>query len=479
MAVFTVILTIGLVFFMNTGFLEDFYLSEKENALVNVFNNLETASSEDILYSNEYRVEFSNMSERENISCMIMRPNGTVLVSSESSNQRMIDHLLFIAFRGAGNTVTATNTYTIRMYTDSEGLRDYLVLWGNLSDGNTVFMETAMESIRDSVSITNRFLLVAGVIAIIAGIIFAFGITSGVLKPLSQLTELSERMSELDFDAKFIPKSIPDEVDILGIRMNQMSSMIEQNIKELKQKNIELKADIRLKEQNEEMRREFISNVSHELKTPISLIMGYADGLLEEEISDSPERRRHYAEIISDEAGRMDSMIATLLNLNEIEYGRINIQMARISLTNLVKDEIESVLVLAENAGVKIEDNISDNYYVWADENLTHQVIENYLTNAIRYAENEKIARVNIESTEDNRIRFSVFNTGNGIPKEEFTKIWDKFYKIDPARTRELNSTGIGLSVVKAAAESMGYEYGLMNVEGGVLFYFIFDSNFS
>lgn len=410
---------------------------------------------------------------------MIMRPNGTVLVSSESSNQRMIDHLLYIAFRGDGDTVSSTNTYTTRMYTDGEGLRDYLILWGNLSDGNTVFMETAMESIRDSVSITNRFLVIAGVIAIIAGIIFAFGITSGVLKPLGKLTEISERMSKLDFDAKFEPKSIPDEVDILGIRMNQMSSMIEQNIKELKQKNIELKADIRLKEQNEEMRREFISNVSHELKTPISLIIGYADGLLEEEISDSPERRRHYAEIIADEAGRMDSMIATLLNLNEIEYGKISIQMARINLTGLVKDEIESVLLLAENADVKIEDNISDNYYVWADENLTHQVIENYLTNAIRYAENEKIARISIENTGDGRIRFSVFNTGNGIDEEEYSKIWEKFYKIDPARTRELNSTGIGLSIVKAAAESMGYEYGVTNVEGGILFYFIFDSNFS
>lgn len=479
MAVFTVILTIGLVFFMNTGFLEDFYLSQKENALVNVFNNLEGAAGEEILYSIEYGVEFSNMSERENISCMIMRPNGTVLISSESSNQRMIDHLLLIAFRGDGDTVTSTGTYTTRMYTDVEGLRDYLILWGNLSDGNTVFMETAMESIRDSVSITNRFLVIAGVIAIIAGIIFAFGITSGVLKPLGRLTEISEKMSELDFDVKFEPKAIPDEVDILGIRMNQMSSMIEQNIKELKQKNIELKADIRLKEKNEEMRREFISNVSHELKTPISLIIGYADGLLEEDISDSPERRRHYAEIIADEAGRMDSMIATLLNLNEIEYGKLSIQMTRINLTNLAKDTIESVLVLAENADVKIEDNISDNYYVWADENLTHQIIENYLTNAIRYSENDKIVRVNIDNTKDGRIMFSVFNTGNGIPKEEFNKIWDKFYKIDPARTRELNSTGIGLSVVKAAAESMGYEYGVTNVDGGVVFYFIFDSNFS
>lgn len=422
-----VVLTVIIVFimfgFINSSFLLRFFRSMRESSLESVFESIYEKSENENIYSSAFSDDFQRECERENVSGIIFRPDGRVVTTTENSISRMTDHMYLVLFKGEGEAVVKSDRFFIIEFADTVNENSYLVLVGSLSDGNTVCFETAMATVIDAATISRRIV-----------IIFAF---------------------------------------FLIAFWTFMWTIV--SVRDLRQENERLESDIKTKEKNEMMRREFISNVSHELKTPISLIMGYTDGLLEDDISNTKEKRTHYAETILDEAERMDALLSQLLELNELEYGIQQTNIKKLNLTNIVKEEIYSLLVLAENADVNIEIDLQPDVFVFSDEILTRQVIDNYITNAIKYTQNEKKVEV-FFGFRDEKVILNVFDTGEGLSEEECVKIWDKFYKVDKARTRQINSSGIGLSVVKAAAESLEEEYGVYNMEDGIVFYFTFSA---
>ena len=222
--------------------------------------------------------------------------------------------------------------------------------------------------------------------------------------------------------------------------------------------------------QIDEMRKEFLSHVSHELKTPIALIQGYAEGL-KENISDDPESKDFYCEVIMDEADKMNSMVKKLLALNELEFGTDQINFERFDIVELMRNINASSNILLQQNNVQLHFDFEQPIYVWADEFMIEEVYTNYLTNAIHYAPDGGNVIVSMEN-KDQLIRINVFNEGNPIPEEELSKIWIKFYKVDKARTREYGGSGIGLSIVAATMKQHGREYGAYNKENGVVFYF-------
>jgi len=253
-----------------------------------------------------------------------------------------------------------------------------------------------------------------------------------------------------------------------------MSEQLEKTISELKTANNQLQHDIEQKEKLEDMRNEFLGNVSHELKTPIALIQGYAEGL-KEGINDDPESTEFYCNVIIDEAGKMNRMVKNLLILNQLEFGSDEVEFERFDIVKLVKGVIASCDILIQQAEANIDFIAGESAYVWADEFKTEQVVRNYLTNAIHHAENEKRIEVKIIRTEG-KVRVSVFNSGKPIPEEDIPKLWDKFYKVDKAHTREYGGNGIGLSIVKAIMESFHQGYGVKNYDNGVEFWFELDA---
>ena len=220
------------------------------------------------------------------------------------------------------------------------------------------------------------------------------------------------------------------------------------------------------------MRKEFLSNVSHELKTPLALIQGYAEGL-QECINDDEESRDFYCEVIMDEADKMNQMVKKLLTLNQLEFGNDTLTMERFDLTELVKGVVTSSGILLKQKEITVT-YPEESVYVWADEFKVEEVMTNYLSNAINHADFEKHIEVTYEKKEGS-VRVCVFNTGNPIPEEDLPNIWDKFYKVDKARTREYGGSGIGLSIVKAIMESHHRECGAKNRENGVEFWFELD----
>ncbi len=222
------------------------------------------------------------------------------------------------------------------------------------------------------------------------------------------------------------------------------------------------------------MRKEFLSNVSHELKTPIALIQGYAEGL-KEGINDDAESREFYCEVIMDEAGKMNTMVKKLLDLNQLEFGNDVVVMERFDIVALIGNFLTSAEILIEQNGIMLKHEQYEPIYVWADEFKTEEVVRNFFSNAMNHANGDKIIEIKYRMTEmdgTNKVRVSVFNTGEPIPEESLPHIWEKFYKVDKARTREYGGSGVGLSIVKAIMESMNEQYGVINYTNGVEFWF-------
>lgn len=362
--------------------------------------------------------------------------------------------------------------YVIRMVENTGRGNSGIYLFGYTGKKYFVAMTVSLESIKTSAAISSRFLLYIGLIGIILGSIAILFVSDQFTKPIKQMAGIADKMAQLDFDAK-IHINTKDELELLGNSMNTLSETLESTIADLKSANLELQKDIEKKEQIDEMRKEFLSHVSHELKTPIALIQGYAEGL-SENILDDEESKEFYCEVIADEARKMNIMVQKLLTLNQIESGNTQIELQRFDICQLIRNKIQSSHILIQKNNNTVEFDEEGPVCVWADEFMIEEVFSNYFTNAIHYVKPGGLIRIWIEHR-DTDVRIHVYNEGKQIPEEELEKLWIKFYKVDKARTREYGGSGIGLSIVAASMNAHGKDFGVTNEENGVDFYFDLD----
>ena len=459
---------------LNTTLLPRYYMHNKKHVLMENYETISNASEQDKLESDEFTVTFDNLCSNGNIMTLILQPDGKVLRSSVNDLDALRGELWNVLLHTDDMEVLYSNDqYQLLRKNDTRLDSEYLVLVGVLENGDMILMRTAVESIRESAAISNRFLLFVGAAAIVSSLLVAFFTTRHITKPLQQLTDISKRMVDLDFNAKYESnRSNSYEVEELGNHINRLSENLERTISELKTANVELQDDIEKKIQIDEMRKEFLSNVSHELKTPLALIQGYAEGL-QECINDDAESREFYCDVIIDEADKMNRMVKKLLTLNQLEFGNDQVVMERFDMTELVRGVANSTKILMEQKGIRLELDNLEEAWVWGDEFKVEEVITNYMSNAINHADGGKVIRVFYTRFED-KLRVSVFNTGQPIPEDDIDKIWVKFYKVDKARTREYGAyggSGIGLSIVKAIMDSFHQQCGVINHEDGVEFW--------
>jgi len=365
-----------------------------------------------------------------------------------------------------------TEAYSIFSLYDARMESKYIELVGYLDSGEIILMRSNVESMQESVKVANKFLLYAGLVSAVIISVIMFFVSRRFTKPILKLAEISKEMSELNFDVRYEAKR-KDEIGTLGNSMNVLSEKLETTISELKRANNELQTDIEKKIRADEVRKEFLSNVTHELKTPLALIQGYAEGL-KDNISESPEDREFYCEVIMDEAAKMNAMVKKLLTLNQLEYGTTSPEFTRFDLTAVIRAVLNSVEVLATQKEVTVSFECTEPVYVWADEYMVEEVLTNYISNAFHHVDGERRIEVRMVPS-GTCIRVEVFNTGARIPEEELERIWIKFYKVDKARTREYGGSGIGLSIVKAIMEAHNRSYGVKNHANGVEFWFELD----
>lgn len=470
--------TILLCWFLNNTFLEEYYIRNKTTVLMDAYDSINTAANSGTINTDEFDVELQGLCARYNIDILVVDVDSQTIKFTgkdpEASKIQLWDNLFIQDQPAAGNhgALVETYKYRIKIVRDKRMNNENIEMWGNLDNGNMFLIRTALDSIRDSVDISNRFLAYVGIISAIASGAFIWLISRRVTKPILELADISEKMTHLDFDARYQGKS-RNEIALLGENINQLSETLEYTISELKTANNELMKDIQKKTEIDEMRKEFLSNVSHELKTPIALIQGYAEGL-QEGINDDAESRDFYCSVICDETAKMNQMVKKLLTLNQLEFGTDAVTMERFDIATMIRNCIQSTEILLKQNEIEVQLPTVETVYVWGDEFKIEEVFTNYLSNAINHSSGDKLIDVRLEE-KNGKIRITVFNTGLPIPEDSIEHVWEKFYKVDKARTRAYGGSGVGLSIVKAIMESMNQEYGVDNYDNGVAFWFELD----
>lgn len=462
-----------LCWFINSVFLDEYYIHSKLRIIHNAYEAIRQAANSDAYASDEFAEQLEIICSVSNIAVCIMDSNSQTKYQSVNGGAELelqLFHYLFGMREETSRVLDEGDDYIIQVV--QTGKKEYVVMYGQLNSGISFIMRTPLESIRESADIANRFFTYVGLAGTMIGAVIIWLVAGRIAKPIQTLNEISEHMVQLDFEVKYTGHE-KNEIGRLGENINILSDSLEHAISELKTANNELKKDIEKKEAIDEMRKEFLANVSHELKTPIALIQGYAEGL-SEGITDAPESREYYCNVIIDEASKMNSMVKKLMTLNQLEFGNDVVNFDRFDLTMLIRNCIQSAGILTNKSEIQVCMDEYPAVYVWADEFKVEEVFTNYFSNAIHHCTGDKKIVITI-SDKGNTVRVSVFNTGEPIPEESISYIWDKFYKVDKARTREYGGSGIGLSIVKAIMESMNQNYGVENYRNGVVFWFELD----
>ena len=462
----TILLIILFLIVVNNFALEKFYLYKKQNTLKTVYesiNNYYKTPGQD----NDIQTELEKLSIKNNFDILIKDNNGINLYTTNKNFSTVIGSINDILDRintSGGKELESNDNYTIKKQRDIKNGLTYMMLSGKMENGYFLYIRIPLNSIQDSVSISNNFLLMmAGFTILIASIMVTI-VSKKFTEPILELNNIAKKMSNLDFSQKYQVTNARDEINNLGRSINTMSDKLERDIEE--------------KSKIDEMRKTFISDVSHELKTPIALIQGYSEGLLENVNSDE-ESRKFYAEVILDETNKMDKLVKQLLELMKLEYGKREFNNKEFNILELEKEVIRKTQVMIDEKQAEIKfDNIGD-IQVFADDFYIEQVLTNYLTNAIKNVkeiDGEKYIRISNEiNKEKNKVCIKVFNTGDKISEENLNRIWNRFYKADESRHREDGGTGIGLAFVKAIMGNYDNKYGVRNLENGVEFYFELD----
>ena len=485
------LLSIFSITLINGLFLEKYYVSKKVEALEEAKVLLSQMNLDDILEydtdsgedTKEAKAEIPDEiewnSSRNNLTWIIVNEEDSgYYYWGENNMAKMLRSKLFGYVNDLdkdmerSRILKQTDTCTMWQVHDRFAGMEYVECWGQFDNGYYFLIRSPLESIKESAAISNSFYFVVGAIIVVISGLIILVVTSRITRPISELTKLSEKMSDLDFEARY-QSWAGNEIDVLGDNFNKMSRKLESTISELKSANNKLQKDIEDKIKIDEMRKEFLDNVSHELKTPIALIQGYAEGL-NENISDDPESREFYCEVIMDEASKMNKLVKNLLTLNQLESGKDAPLMERFDIVSLIKGVIGSMHIMIEQKEATVIFEETEPVYVWADEFKTEEVVTNYTSNALNHLDGERKVEIKV-FREGDCVKVTVFNTGTPIPEEDIPNLWNKFYKVDKARTREYGGSGIGLSIVKAIVEGMNQKYGVCNYDNGVEFWFTLD----
>ncbi|SKC59109.1 sensor histidine kinase [Maledivibacter halophilus] len=471
---FFALIIVSLSWLLNTKYLEDYYLDKKKDSLFEYAQDIQR----------DYKGNIDSIDERiANIENSI---GGSITIIDENGSE--IYSSVFTQGRGGrgrwsvGGISLLTNEGIRRVLNGETTLESYIhprfntmsfLLASPLTNGHILIMEAPVSSIKESVEIAKSFHIYIGIISLLIGTILAFIFSKIFTKPIVELNNVAKSMSKLDFSKKYIVKN-NDEIDQLGKTINYLSDKLDTSITELNMANKKLKADIEKERQLEKLRKEFISSVSHELKTPIALIQGYSEGLKDSVIEDE-EDKNFYCDVIIDEANKMDKLVKDLLNLSQLESGYYQLQKESFNIYDLVKNIIDKFHPILNEKNISLKVN-SDNkkLKICGDLSRIEQVLVNFINNAINHVDDRKTIKINIKDHAQ-KVKVEIINTGEIISGDEIDKIWDSFYKVDKSRAREYGGTGLGLSIVKEILKLHNSSFGVVNVDGGVKFWFEMD----
>lgn len=296
-------------------------------------------------------------------------------------------------------------------------------------------------------------LVMISVIVVFLALIVSAWLSMVLTKPITRITKAARRMAAGDFTVNFKGEFSYAEMDALAETLDYAKDEIGKS---------------------DQLQKEVLANVTHDLKTPLTMIKAYAS-MIQEISGDNPEKRAKHTQVIIDESDRLTSLVNDILNLSKIRSGMDVLKTQVFNLSEFVHTVLERFDYLTETQGYTIERDIEDELYTEADEEKMEQVVYNLVGNAVNYTGEDKKIVVSLHKTGQGTIRLGVRDTGKGIPPEEIKTIWDRYYRSAETHKRPVRGTGLGLSIVKTILVKHGFEYGVESEVGkGSTFYVVF-----
>ncbi|MBD7910161.1 MULTISPECIES: HAMP domain-containing sensor histidine kinase [Clostridium] len=459
-------------------FFQGFYERRKKNILTQEINKFKSIYSYNLDDDNVVSRAMKSFEENTNSKIAIFSSNGDIKYLADKYNNDSYDVNVLKAFYSYAVTdhdllrkiLSIDNTQII--YYDDKFSGDKKIggvsaMSINSPNDSLIVSVTSIQPIKEASDAMSDFYIYIFIGFAVISIFLSSLYSNLISKPLIKINNVALKMSKMNFDEKCTVNR-EDEIGSLANTLNFLSTNLDGALKNLQEKNKKLKEDIEKERSLELMRKDFIASVSHELKTPIGIIEGYAEGIKDGIVSG--EDSLIYLETIIDESKKMGVLVSNMLELSKLEAGVIKPKFETFNINRLINKVITKHSVNAEENGLKIVFNENTQYsYVSADSFQMEQVLTNVITNAIKYTPSDNYIVVSI-SEEKDLYKISVLNKGGYIDPKELDKLFNKFYRVDKARQRNTNSTGLGLSIVKNLLELHNLKYSLENTEDGVEF---------
>lgn len=337
-------------------------------------------------------------------------------------------------------------------------------------DGEMEFMVSvaSLQEIRDTNEALQIFYVYIGIAGFILILLLSFFFSRLVSRPLIKLNDMAKNMVNLDFSSAK-PIKQKDELGSLSNNMLVMAKNLDVALNDLKQANETLKRDMEKRVQMEKEQREFFEHASHELKTPLSIVKSFAEGLHDDV---SPDKQDHYVEVIIEESEKMEVLIKDMLDLAKLENGVIKLRKTSFLISEMIEVLAYKLFCIAKEKNVVIEIMPKNEQHILADYEWMERVMQNLLINAVRHSEPDSVIVIRIELDQENGGSvFKIENRGTQIPEEQLDKIWKRFYRTESSRSRMTGGTGLGLAIVQQILNLHGFKYGAENLSDGVLFY--------
>ena len=474
--VFIVFITTNLI--VQSVFFEQFYIKWKKDNLQH--NLVKFKSQYDLLQKDEDASNLISSFEEDNNYKIIIRDSlgnlkyltRSVDERKDSMKVRIMHQIMSDAIENRGGIAKFKEEGKPLIFITEKNREMVISVAGILYDekkDEIVYAFSSLQPVNEAVQVIKEFYFYFYIGALITILLLSLIYSNMIAKPLIKITKTASKMSKLDFTEKCVVKS-EDEIGDLAVSLNLLSENLNEALTSLTDANTQLEKDIEKEKKLTEMRKDFVAAVSHELKTPITLIEGYTMALNDDVLE--VEEKQYFIDVIMDESKKMNNLVSDMLDLSQLESGNFKLVQEEFFLHELVKPVTKKFSSLLNEKNIKLELDLIQNIKVNADWNRIEQVLTNYMTNAIRHTGDGGFINVTMINREDN-ICVEVENSGNKIDEAETIKIWDNFYKIDKSRTRKFGGTGLGLSIVKNIMLLHSGSCGVENTEKGVKFYFI------
>lgn len=463
-----ILIIIGTSLVLNTQLLEKYYLDKKKDLLVEYANDINELYNGSI--NNVVKEKLQALENRMDANFLISSREGQVKYKTYTQNGGMGMNSPWTPSLSKEGVWKVTRGEVIFEFRQHQKVQtDFLVMGYELNNSDIMLLQVPLAAVKETIDVANDFFMYIGIASIAIGMFFSFGFAKQFTRPIIELNHITKGLAELDFSRKS-EINTKDEIGELAQNVNYLSSKLDNTITELNQANKKLREDIEKERQIDEMRKKFISNVSHELKTPISLIKGYSEGLKDSVIEDE-ESKEYYCDVIIDEADKMDKLVKDLLDLSHIESGYFELQEEAFDIGRVVEGILKKYHPILKEKGINLTTRELETIMVKGDPTRIEQVLTNFINNAINHLDENKILEIDV-TKENNEAKVSVFNSGRNIPEDELDNLWVSFYKVDKARSRKYGGTGLGLAIVKGILNLHNGEYGVTNKSTGVEFWF-------